>query len=229
MDISDSLDVTHEWTTPIGKIDINLPDMMRKVLLSIVMRCGDVYEAGHKLIPEKPCINLFDYANSPWNEQEVKHLQEFEKIISKIIRTYVKKAWGIAEDSLMTTRCWGNIQDTFDMRTIPHYHQRRYGWDGALLHYLTVGDEFKFSDSPDTYNPTDYSGDLLLLDPRGSIKAPNDNKQIIIKPQIGTTIVHPAYLWHETHAHTKQGIRCAMIINFSIINEQHDMVLTKLI
>ena len=226
-DISDSLNVSHEWTTPIGSIDTILPDMMRKVLVSIVMRCGDVYECG--MVGVEKAFNLFNYVNSPWSEQEVKYLQEFEKIVSKIIRTYVKKAWGIDEDSAMTTRCWGNIQDTFDMRTLPHYHQRRYGWDGVLMHYLTVGDEFKFVDSPNTSNPTDYSGDLLLLDPRGSIKAPNDNKQITIKPRIGTTILHPAYLWHETHAHTQRGLRSAMIINFSIINEQHEAVLTKLI
>ena len=59
-DINDSLNVSHEWTTPIGSIDTILPDMMRKVLVSIVMRCGDVYECG--MVGVEKAFNLF---NSP--------------------------------------------------------------------------------------------------------------------------------------------------------------------
>ena len=36
MDLYDKLDVQHEWTTPIGSIDIYLPDIVRQVLIKIL-------------------------------------------------------------------------------------------------------------------------------------------------------------------------------------------------
>ncbi len=229
-DISDSLDVTHEWTTPIGSIDIYLPDVLRQGLINILTRCSKVYEPQFEGVGK--AHNLFDYVNSPWEENDKKCIKEFEKISSKIIRTYIKKAWDVPEDSGITVRCWGNTQDTNDMRTLPHYHQRRYGWDGMLLHYLTIGNEFKYPNSRSTSKPypTEFSGNLMLLDPRGGVTTPvPEYPRITINPQIGTTILHPAYLWHETHAHTQLGMRSAIIVSFSIIDEYHDSSLTKLI
>jgi|ETNmetMinimDraft_18_1059904.scaffolds.fasta_scaffold05194_2 hypothetical protein len=233
-DISDSLDVTHEWTTPIGSIDIYLPDAVRIALVGIMTKCqnvftGDNYDGTGNEFDTKT-YNLFDYSNKKWNENEIRCLQEFEKIASKIIRTYIKKAWNMDENVNIHVRCFGNIQRTHSMRTLPHYH---HGWDGVLLHYLTVGDEFKFptEDQDDTPPPFDNpdSGTLLLLDPRPSIKVPNNNKAKTIKPKIGTTLVTPAYVWHETHGHTRAGVRSALVVNFNIENRNYGILPTKLI
>ena len=232
-DISNSLDVTHEWTTPIGSINIYLPDVVRTVLVGIMTKCqnvstGDNYDGTGNEFDAKT-YNLFDYSNKEWNENEIRCLQEFEKIASKIIRTYIKKAWNMDENVNIQARCFGNIQRTHSMRTLPHYH---HGWDGVLSHYLTVGDEFKFPTDADNEPPpfdNPDSGTLLLLDPRPSIKVPNNYKAKTIKPKIGTTILHPGYVWHETHGHTRAGVRSALVVNFNIENRNYGILPTKLI
>ena len=76
---------------------------------------------------------------------------------------------------------------------------------------------------------SDHSGDVIFLDPRHSIKMPYNSKAKTIKPKVGTTLVHPAYLWHETETHTKPGIRVAIVINFNIENPNYDLLPTYLI
>jgi len=255
MDLYDKLDVQHEWTTPIGSIDIYLPDIVRQVLIKILtnyknISTPDSYNNTKHLF-DANAYNLFDFSDKSFSALEERCLTDFEGIASKIIRTYVKKAWGWDEETKIKSRCFGNVQRSFSRRTAPHYH---HGWDGVFIHYLTVGEEFNYplfdaeantklteiagrakhgremldtTDSAATHS--DHSGDLIFLDPRHSIKMPYNNKAKTYKPKVGTTLVHPAYLWHETETHTKSGIRAAIIVNFNIENPNYDLIPTYLI
>ena len=240
MDLYDKLDVKHEWTTPIGSIDIYLPDIVRQVLIRILTNCKNI-----------STYNLFDFSDKSFSTIEERCLKDFEEIASKIIRTYVKKAWEWDEEVKIKARCFGNVQRSFSRRNAPHYY---HGWDGVFIHYLTIGEEFNYPlfdakaneklteiaskakhgrkmldtiDSEATHS--DHSGDLIFLDPRHSIKMPYNNKAKIIKPKVGTTLIHPAYLWHETETHTKPGIRVTIIINFNIENSNYDLIPTYLV
>ena len=260
MNLHDKLDVTHEWTTPIGKMDIYLPEIHRQVLIKIMTKQAIVftehtYNKKNKTAEElkqfnDSVYNLFDYANNDYTPLELSALKEFEKIASKIIRTYINKAWEIDEDVELKVRCFGNVQRSFSRRTSPHFH---HGWDGVFVHYLTVGEEFNYPGFTEEMNeqlsvtstrakdgrekldnldvqtsPEAYSGYLLFLDPRPAIRMPYNNKAKTIKPEVGTTLVHPAYLWHETQTHTKPGIRVAIVINFNITNRNYDELPTSL-
>tara|TARA_B100000470_G_scaffold72642_1_gene55508 strand:- start:7679 stop:8488 length:810 start_codon:yes stop_codon:yes gene_type:complete len=269
VDLHDKLNVEHEWTTPIGSINIYLPEELRQILIVILTKQGIVFtehtynkvnntsEALKKF--DDKIYNLFDYDDQKTvlDANEIDALAEFEKISSKIIRTYIHKAWGLDEDAAIKARCFGNVQRPFGRRTAPHFH---HAWDGVLVHYLTVGEEFNyplFSDADDWTMSTndhlvqitarsaggrkaiddkdpeainsDFSGDLIMLDPRPAIKMPYNNKAKTFKPEVGMTLIHPGYVWHETQTHTKAGIRVAIVINFNIENRNWDILPTYLI
>ena len=71
--------------------------------------------------------------------------------------------------------------------------------------------------SPSTH-PKDFEtqGNMLLLDPRPAISYPYNRKARAIKPEVGLTVLHPGYLWHESNTFTGSGIRVAAIINFNL-------------
>ena len=238
MDLHDKLEVKHEWTTPIGKMNIYLPEITRQVLIKLMTKQSiifteDTYNETNKTTSELKkfedrVYNLFDYSNDALTPIEVSALKEFEKIASKIIRTYINKAWDVDEDVEIRVRGFGNVQKPFGRRTAPHFH---HGWDGVFVHYLTAGEEF--SDPNDPTPPpllldTDYSGNLLLLDPRPAIRMPHNNKAKTYIPETGMTLIHPGYLWHETHTHTKAGIRVAFVLNFNIHNKNYDVLPTNI-
>ena len=35
-------------------------------------------------------------------------------------------------------------------------------------------------------------------------------------PKVGTTIFHPAYIWHESNTYIGKGIRAAVVINYRV-------------
>jgi hypothetical protein len=234
MDLHDELHITQEWATPIGKMHIYLPEITRQVLINLLTKqtqvtTEDTYNESSTNALNNTVYNLFDYTKKETTTLEISALKEFEKIASKIIRTYINKAWNLGEDEVINVRAFGNVQKPFTKRTAPHFH---HGWDGVFVHYLTIGEEFNypgFSEENSAAIPSDYSGDLLLLDPRPAIRMPYNNKAKVIKPEAGLTLVHPAYLWHETQTHTKSGIRAAIVINFNIENRNYDILPTPLI
>jgi hypothetical protein len=78
---------------------------------------------------------------------------------------------------------------------------------------------------------TNYSGQLLLLDTRPNNCIPDDTNRldvIRLDPHNGLTVIHPAYVWHETHTHTKVGDRVLVAINFHIRNRNFDELPTTL-
>ena len=239
----DTLQISNEWSTIIGNDHIDLPIEMRKTLIDIIKKQDHVFTEDtydekigtltESEIFERKIYNIFDYSRYS-DKNEIKQVEGFEKIISGIIREYVHEAWNTDKDCDIKIRGFGNVQKTFGRRTAPHYH---HGWDGVLAHYLTAGEEFDLEEKQ--YNKpinTDYSGDLLLLDPRpANVSAPiaregypGNNQYFAINPKTGTTIIHPGYIWHETSTHTKAGIRVLVAVSFNILTKNHDELPTTL-
>jgi hypothetical protein len=227
--------IEHAWPVIIGNQQIDLPKEMRTTLIEIIKKQDHVFTEdtyNEKItiteseLFERKIYNLFDYPKYS-DENEIKQVKGFEQIMSKVIRDYVHQAWGANKDCDIKIRGFGNVQRTFGRRTAPHYH---HGWDGVLAHYLTAGEEFELETSIPVMD-TEHSGDLLLLDPRPNNYVPDKNTRtdiIHITPSNGLTVIHPGYVWHETHTHTKAGIRVLVAISFNIITKNHDELPTTL-
>ena len=207
----------HLWTTPIVQVQINLDEDLRRSLVQCVVQ--NYIQRMDAQEPVPSFIDLFDYTQYAHQDKlEIfKAVHRFELIISKILRTYAKQAWGVSSDTPISMHCTSKIHQPFEMRVEPHRHNNA---DICIIHYLTAGGEFHL----DNHNPpeplnNDYSGDLLILDPRPNITYPYNEKAKTFRPQTGTTIVHPGYVWHETHQHTKDGLRICLIVNAEIDRE----------
>jgi hypothetical protein len=209
------------WSTPIGKVQIDLPENIRKTLIQQVIFNYNRRTEAKEPIPS--FMDLFDYTQYVGDEKidVFKAVYRFELIISKIIRSFVEQAWGMNEKAELAMHCTSKVQAPYDMRIEPHRHNNV---DLTAVHYLTTGNEFHYRPPDSTldegpYLPNDYSGELLLLDPRPCITYPYNDKAKTIKPQNGLTVIHPGYVWHETHQHTQPGVRIALVINVEISKE----------
>jgi len=191
------------WSTPIGKTEINLPKSMRDSLVQCVTSATN--------------LDLFNYTKYASDSQIhiFKAVYRFEMIVSKLIREYVKEAWGLDENIGMLIHCLSHIQQPHRRRVEPHFHDNA---DGTLIYYLTVGNEYFIENEEMHYTSinNDYSGDLMLLDPRPNVSYPYNNKARTIRPVAGTTVIQPGYIWHETNSHTKSGLRISLVVNFDI-------------
>ena len=229
------------WPTKLATMDIELPQEMREVLSRFLEGITNVHtydtyndvDNGKKL--DDSVYNLFDYSHERYNKDDwltkkaLLYMKQYEKISSIVIRNYIKEAWNIEDNRDIRVRCFGNVQLTGGRRTVPHFH---HGWDGVLAHYLTVGNEFESEQNSEYQNdPRDEktSGEFLLLDPRPSIRMPINEKAITFKPYVGFTLIHPAYLWHETETYTDKGLRVCLVINFNITTKNIEHLPTNLI
>ena len=161
--------------------------------------------------------------------------------MNELIRYYCANAWSVPNiDTIpIQAKSFANFQLSGE-RTYPHYHN---GYDGVIVTYLTIGDEFDIDlnnphllvgvlpEEPEeekketlwTRNETktqneefEKQGSLILIDPRPSPNYPFNRKAIAIHPMVGTSVFHPAYLWHETNTFTGRGIRICIGTNFKI-------------
>lgn len=234
------LKIDREWPSTIAQEHINLPEEMRITLIDIIKKQDQVFteDTYNKQIGitkdtelfERKIYNIFDCSRYS-DENEVKQVKGFEKLMSSVIRDYIHKAWDADKNVEIKVRGFGNVQKTFGRRTAPHFH---HGWDGVLAHYLTVGEEFDLKEQ-NVHKPfdTDWSGKFILLDPRPK----NDfygrhawkcARYQEITPTKGLTIIHPGYLWHETNTHTKAGVRVLVAISFTILTRNHSELPTTL-
>jgi len=265
--LKDAFRFEEDWSTSIGQIRFKLPEEMRIGLIKTIAK--HAYQS--KLIT-KPDGEDSTYSSRHHYNMFVdddKHIQQYREITAELIRYYVANSWGIPDvaDIKIKAKCFGNIQ-SWGQRTYPHYH---HGYDGVLITYLTVGDEFTVDLSgektwedfvipvpkpkpfyapkknawdtgpgelvtdgsnvidvnemmeaqtpkaPSTH-PKEFEeqGNLILIDPRPAISFPYNRKARHIKPEVGLTLLHPGYLWHESNPFTGAGIRVASIINFNI-------------
>jgi len=248
-----NLKITPEWVTPIGQVELNLPEPMRIGLIEYIASKGYCTTMGtHKRVQtiefEKNHYNMFnDSDNNP-------AIKGYQDISSELIRYYMAHAYHVENADKLDIECraFGNMQ-TPGRRTFPHYH---HAFDGVMITYLTLGGEFALTsdvqgdddlqlvapgsticelktndiieerkgtvanyadfDLKKEDMPNETNGALLLLDPRPAINYPYNNKAKDYVPKIGTTIFHPAYIWHESNTYTGKGIRAAVVINYRI-------------
>ena len=230
------LEIDNWWTTPIGRTKLEMPKDMRATLTELVERqdpckTSDTYDGVNRDYTkfEEKVYNLFDYtrySNEPFEIKAIAYLKEFEQAIGNIIRTYIFRAWGL-DNCNIKVRAFGNASKTYSRRIPPHFH---HGWDGVALTYLSIGQEFyaKDNDTQPTPKNTEHSGNLIMQDPRPAINFPFTDKAKVIKPEVGLTIVHPAYLWHETEVHTLAGLRSCLVVDFKILTQNCDYLPTPL-
>ena len=164
--------ITPQWTTPIGELELNLPEDMRISLIKFIASRGyHTTMATHSKTQtpefEKNHYNIFEYDEE---DEYSNHVREFEKITSEMIRYYIANAWDIthAESLKLEARGFGNMQ-TYGRRTYPHYH---HGFDGVTITYLTVGGEFDLKDNGPT--PDDAKLERLYVPPNSEIEKINN-------------------------------------------------------
>ena len=247
------LKITPEWVTPIGRIELNLPEAMRVGLIEYIASKGYCTTMGtHKRTMtiefERNHYNLFDERDNNV------HIKGYEEIASEMIRYYVANSYNVKNADQLDIECrgFGNMQTT-GRRTFPHYH---HAFDGVMITYLTLGGEFALTSDVEGNDdlqlvapgsticelqekvdmnvkygtvanyadfdlkkedmPNESNGALLLLDPRPAINYPYNSKAKDYAPKIGTTIFHPAYIWHESNTYIGKGIRAAVVINYRV-------------
>ena len=286
--LKDAFRFEDDWPTSIGQIRFKLPEEMRIGLIKNIAK--HAYQSKYQTstpdgadseYTSRHHYNMFARPDGMVSYDE--SITSYEEISAELIRYYVANSWGVTGvvDMKIKAKCFGNIQ-TWGQRTYPHYH---HGFDGVMITYLTVGEEFtvdiecmkknnwedfliripkeepqfnyepvmhRDSDgtlkqtigkggkrlekkipaakidvntlmekqtpkSPSTH-PKDFEtqGNMLLLDPRPAISYPYNRKARAIKPEVGLSVLHPGYLWHESNPFTGSGIRVAAIINFNL-------------
>tara|TARA_Y100000758_G_scaffold299603_1_gene262421 strand:- start:949 stop:1638 length:690 start_codon:yes stop_codon:yes gene_type:complete len=212
------LHITQEWATSIGKVKIDFPENIRKDLIQCV--ATNYSKRINKKEPIPSFIDLFDYTQYTGNSDLKTSVHKFEDVISKVIKAYIKQAWGFDETVQIEAHCTSKVQLPYDKRLEPHRHTTV---NGTLVHYLTVGNEFYLDDNKERESlNTDYSGDLILLDPRPNNICLETNARadiIKISPFTGLTVIHPGYVWHETNTHTQSGLRICLVVNFNVSKE----------
>jgi hypothetical protein len=255
------MNITPQWSTPVGEMELNLPEEMRIGLIKFIASRGYCTTMGtHKKTQtpefEANHYNMFEFGE---DEEVGQHIRGFEKIASEMIRYYIANSWGTknVESMKLEARAFGNMQ-TNGRRTYPHYH---HSFDGVMITYLTLGGEFDIK-GEDTMNeelliiprnaeiepiknnkvadygsfelskddlPCEGSGNILLQDPRPAVSYPYDNKAIAFEPKVGTTIFHPAYLWHESNTYVGTGIRAAVVVNYRVLTRNNSGIVKPLV
>ena len=275
--LKDAFRFEDDWPTSIGQIRFKLPEEMRIGLIKTIAK--HAYQSVYPTAKYETFKSVPDGKDSTYSSKhhynmfvdDDKHIQLYREITTELIRYYVANSWSIPDvaDIKIKAKCFGNIQ-SWGQRTYPHYH---HGYDGVLITYLTVGEEFTVDvdcmeennwedflisvpepqpfyekkknpfevgpgklvtdgsntidvndlmelqtpKSPSTH-PKDFEeqGNLILIDPRPAISFPYNRKARHVKPEVGLTLLHPGYLWHESNPFTGSGIRVASIINFNV-------------
>jgi len=197
-----------------------LPEKIRTDLINVLFKRED---ARNRVAETSPGFHEFmkskeAYAVTPYNlfndvdqfPDERDSIIEFERFSCRLYRRYLREALDVeqADAVKLVGRCFGNVQQP-GARTYPHYHQ---AMDGVLIHYLALDG----SDPELAASVRHGSHALLLLDPRGAPNYPYWEKVDSIAPYEGLTVVHPAYVWHETNVYRGSSTRVAIVVNFQV-------------
>lgn len=237
--------ITHRFTTPFMELDSNLPDKMRLDLIDVLIKKEqsleelkrdrpEFYELAHgKGFYATTHYNLFDSIDEFPSAKE--SILGFEQIAMTQIRHFIRRGWGVqqADELAIEGRCFGNVQightGVGGSRTFPHYHQ---GVDGVMECYLKVGDEsvdLKERVSVGMEQSARHgSHQLLFTDPRPAINYPYWEKVYAVTPRVGFSILHPAYMWHETNPWLGEGMRIVIVVNFRIASHGYNELLSPL-
>ena len=217
------MELRNLWPTPVASEHIALPDAMREELIAVLIR-KEAEVKSQASLEADPDFQRFMtskkfYASTHYNlfaeageHPEQAAILAFEQLACVKVRQYLAAAYGIAHDQgvELAGRCFGNVQQP-GARTFPHYHQ---SCDLVLVHYLDVGDG---RDPDSTLSARHGTHALLLLDPRGTPNYPWWEKVDSITPRQGLTLIHPAYLWHETNVWRGTATRVCIVVNFQVV------------
>tara|TARA_B110000495_G_C22913740_1_gene533664 strand:- start:54 stop:854 length:801 start_codon:yes stop_codon:yes gene_type:complete len=233
-----------QWGSPVAEITFPLPQWVRIGLIEYILKKNFTNNGDQHSDKKQDQYSSLHFYNMLCDVDKYEEIAKFKEYITEVIRYYCADAWSISdvEDIDIQAKSFGNLQ-LYGERTYPHYHN---SFDGVMVTYLTVGDEFDVDLNSNTllvnlkHNVVrkDYKelpktlwsrtakkthneefekhGNLLLHDPRGSINYPYNCKAISIKPESGMNILHPAYIWHESNTFLGKGIRVVIGTNFKI-------------
>lgn len=235
--------INHKWSSPIAEKSVYLTDKCRKDLIRVVVTDGgNIFE--HSLFDIDLEYSIDQFEDVVWliiNE----YLAEAYNIIIDDKYTIKIKAFGNHQTyggrtyphyhnnydgvviHYLTTGDEFKLNDNYDVvplteKDIIHKEVLEEGQgyyaiqgdtkyrEGSKVHSLAEGEnhEEKF--------PLQGSGKLIICDPRIGVNNLFSNKAIAFTPKNGMTIVHPAYLWHESNAFTGNGIRASIITQFRV-------------
>ena len=226
--LDNHLNIIPHWYTPIGTIELNLPEVIRLQLIELV--CKKAYKKRKRTNDPKSYSDSHQY-NLFGEFGNVSCVKYYQHHLKEIIEYYISRGWfNTSEDYDIYAKTFANIQKK-GRRTFPHYH---HGFDGVVVHYLTIGNEFdwvdeelikseinEIVDKQDDYemfatHSQDFEkdGNLLINDPRPAISYPFNQKSMHLVPRKGLTVIMPAYLWHESNTYNGNGIRVTLNTNF---------------
>lgn len=219
--------IEHLWSTPVMQEHRTLPEKMRLDLIdALVIRekardeVATWSQGFDEFMKSKQAYaitpyNLFSEADLALLPEQAESILAFEKFACIMYRKYLKEALNIEQaDTLgLHGRCFGNVQEP-GARTFPHYHQ---AMDHVMVHYLSVGEAGQHQ--PKTRRHGNNA--LLMSDPRPAISYPYWEKVKSITPYKGLTVIHPAYVWHETNVYEGVGKRAAIVVNFQVITHNY--------
>jgi hypothetical protein len=234
--------IEQKFTTPFMESVTAIPEDMRKHLCDVLVQKETAMSKTKNSDPEFYSLaqskgfyatthyNLFAEKDMEEFPEAKDSILEFEQISCQMIRYYIRKGWGVqqADDMKIEGRCFGNVQEP-GARTHPHYHQ---DISGVLVHYLRVGDEdVSLTDQirvNEELSPRHGQHTVMFQDPRPAIGYPYWEKNHCVTPQIGLTIIHPNYVWHETNPWLGKGTRVCIVVNFRIVSHGYNELLQPL-
>lgn len=92
----------------------------------------------------------------------------------------------------------------------------------------TLQESFGTEEARNHTDAHESQGNLILQDPRPSVSFPYNNKAISFTPKVGSTIFHPAYVWHESNEFKEDGLRIAVIVNFRVNTRNNSDLISPL-
>ncbi len=133
------------WTSPIGEISFKLPEEIRMGLIDYIVK-KSYHQEFNTISTEREGDNIDSkyvskhFYNLLTEADSNPHIKAYKEIANELIRFYSANAWSVPdmENTNITGKCFGNLQVN-GQRTYPHYH---HGFDGVMITYLTIGDEF---------------------------------------------------------------------------------------
>tara|TARA_B100000470_G_scaffold16549_1_gene11307 strand:+ start:609 stop:1472 length:864 start_codon:yes stop_codon:yes gene_type:complete len=238
--------ITNYWPTPISESVINLSEECRKALIRVVCKYGEnifVYSDDHA---EAQYIKEFEgiaqqvisaYLTEAYNIPKEDHHISARAFGNHQIyggRTYPHYHNGY--DGIMahylTVGEEFKLNDNYDVLPLDEAEKiykkpssvERQGYyaiqgntkfrETSKVHAVNEGENYmeKF--------PLSGSGQFIICDPRTGVSDVFSKKAIAFKPKVGTTLIHPGYLWHETNQFTGNGLRAIIVTMFNIKTDE---------
>lgn len=191
------------WSTPVFRQAQGFDPVFNARLRDIAI------DAEKKASPSGSFYDRTSYYNLFAIDDPV--IRQFEERISRKFREYLHRGIGDAKayEWEVSVRAFANVY-TYGQRVRPHYHE---SCDFVSIYYVDLGDgsqpEFR----------TKEQGRLVFIDPRGAVQHPVHSKCVRFEPEVGSLVIHPAYLWHESETFFSGGTRVMVACELTILHD----------